>query len=174
MRSARGRAPAGRAARAARASVAGAALALALVGTLASGGCADLTITRPVDAIRVAIAHPSFSRDIQPILTETCASSIACHAGSSPQAGLWLTPDVVGPGQGTMAYVGLVNATAAFAPDLKRVRPFQPDSSFLLLMLGENATLRRGVRRMPLTSLPVPAPVIETIRNWIVDGAPNN
>ena len=166
--------PAPRRVSAARPAFAGAALALTLAGTLASGGCADLTIARPVDAIPVAIAHPSFARDIQPILTETCASSIACHAGASPQAGLLLTPDPVGPGEGTMAYVGLVNATSTSAPDLRRVRPFQPDSSFLPLMLGENATPRRGARRMPLTSLPVPAPVIETIRNWIVDGAPNN
>lgn len=141
-------------------------LAAAVALALGAAGCSDLTITRPVDAIPVAIAHPSFSRDIQPILTETCASSTACHSGATPQAGLNLSP--------SLAFTALVDVPATFAPDLRRVRPSRPDSSFVLMMLGENAARRRGARRMPLTSLPLPAPVIETIRNWIADGAPRN
>ena len=144
--------------------VAAAALAAAVAALAAA--CSDLSITRPVDAISTPIANPSLSRDIQPILTATCASSYACHAGPTPQVGLSLEPG--------RSYAHLVNVPAALLAPLLRVAPGNPDSSALMIMLGSDSAARRGLPRMPRTSYPLPDPVIQTIRNWITNGAPDN
>lgn len=145
-------------------SVAAATLVAATGG--GAGACTDLTITRPVDAISTPIANPSFSGDIQPILTVTCASSYACHAGPTPQRGLSLEPG--------LSYANLVNVPSASLPPLLRVEPGKPDSSALILRLDSSSVARRGLARMPFTTDPLPDPVVQTIRNWIANGAPNN
>jgi hypothetical protein len=142
------------------------AVAAVLLAALAGAACTDLTITRPVDAITAPIANPSLARDIQPILTATCAASNACHAGPTPQRGMSL--------EAGRSWANLVNVPSASLPPLLRVEPGQPDSSALLIRLDTNSTARRGLPRMPLTTYPLPDPVIQTIRNWIANGAPNN
>ncbi|MBI4541466.1 MAG: hypothetical protein HY705_00360 [Gemmatimonadetes bacterium] len=141
-------------------------VALAAAALTAATACADLSIERPVDAIRTPIDDPSFGGDIQPILTETCASSGACHAGATPQQDLSL--------EAGMSYASLVGVASRMVPALLRVRPFEPDSSYFLLIMSEDPAERRGNRRMPLTRYPMPSPVVQTIRNWIQGGAPNN
>jgi hypothetical protein len=145
----------------------GVAVAAALAGAaLATTGCADLTVRHPAEALSAPIADPSFSRDIQPILTETCASSDACHAGPTPQMGLSLEPG--------LSYARLVGVPSVTMAPLLRVEPGQPDSSALALRLDTSAAVREGLPRMPRTEYPLPAAVIQTIRNWIANGAPNN
>jgi len=136
---------------------------------LAAAACADLSFTTAVNRIEQPLANPSFRDDIAPLLAATCASSGACHAGPTPQQGLNLEPG--------SAWAALVNVAPQFptgaAPYL--VRPGFPDSSFFYRVLSPDVNVRLGFpSRMPLTSTPLPAPVVQTIANWIANGAPNN
>ncbi len=142
-------------------------LAAALLVT-AVAGCTDLSFTTPVQRIPVAIANPSFSRDIAPLLDRTCASTGACHFGPNAQQDLDLSL-----GQ---AYAEVVNVTPTnlFLAAPYRVRPGFPDSSFLYRVLSTDPVVRIGFTRMPLAPDSLPTPVVETIRNWIANGAPNN
>lgn len=140
--------------------------ALVLGLAAAAAACSDLGVRTAVDRIPVAIATPSFSADIAPLLDETCASSGACHGGAHPAAALDLSLG--------RAFASLVNAPSVVSPSLRRVRPGFPDSSFAFRALSDDPAYRLGYYRMPLTRTPLPAPVIETIRNWIVQGAQAN
>ncbi|HEX9730177.1 MAG TPA: hypothetical protein VGA37_16905 [Gemmatimonadales bacterium] len=120
--------------------------------------------TLPVDTIPPAAM---LSADVQPILTANCALS-GCHAaaGGGPAQGLNLSDG--------LAYAGLVDVDAVEAP-MKRVRPFQPDSSYLLHKLNGTAGTVGGIdTRMPLGRAPLSAAQIGIIRAWIQDGAQNN
>lgn len=128
--------------------------------------CSDLTMQPAANRITTPIASPSFTNDIEPILVETCASANACHSGASSQKGLRLDAG--------FAYANLVNVASTFDPNLMRVMPAFPDSSFFYLVMSEDLVTRRGYYRMPVTEYPMPAAVQQTIRNWILNGAPNN
>ena len=140
--------------------------ALALVAVLLTAGCADLDFTTAVETIPVAIADPSWRFDIAPVIGETCATSGACHGGPNPGGGFSLEP--------SQSRANLVNVASFARPPLMRVLPGQPDSSFFYLTTSTVATERLNYYRMPLTEYPLPAAVRETIRNWILDGAPDN
>jgi len=141
------------------------ALVVAAIAVLGAA-CEDLTVHTAVNSITTPIATPSFRADIAPILAETCASSGACHGGSSPQLGMNL-----GLGQ---AYANLVNVPSRTIQGMMRVRPGLPDSSFMFRVLSQDQNYRLGFYRMPLTQVPMPQPVVETIRNWILQGANDN
>lgn len=138
-----------------------------VVAALAAAACTDLTITRAADHISSAIANPSFGRDIAPVLRQTCGSASACHGGPQGQYGLVLE------GSDSAIYARIVNVKAAEDTSLMRIKPFVPDSSWLLLRLSDS-TLPPGFPRMPLTQLPLPLAVRQTIRNWIANGATLN
>jgi hypothetical protein len=140
--------------------------ALALVAALLAAGCADLDFTTAVATIPAAIADPSWRFDIAPVIGESCATSGACHSGPTPAGGLNLEP--------TQSRANLVNVASFARPPLMRVLPGQPDASFFYLTTSTVAAERMNYYRMPLTEYPLPAPVRETIRNWILDGAPDN
>jgi hypothetical protein len=133
-----------------------------------AAGCSDLSFTTAVNRIPVAIANPSFAQDIAPLLDRTCAASGACHFGPNAREGLDLSLG--------RAYAEIVNVTptTSFLAAPYRVRPGFPDSSFLYRVLSMDPVVRIGYTRMPLTPDPLPQPVVETIRNWIGNGAPNN
>ncbi len=123
-----------------------------------------------IDRIQVPLDSASFKNDIMPVLRVTCGSSGACHGvvgNSSPQLGLNLQND-------SAAYASLVNVPSSNFPNMMRVRPGLPDSSFMYRVLIPNPTYRLGYYRMPLTQLPLPFETTETIRNWILKGALNN
>jgi len=70
------------------------------------------------------------------------------------------------------AYGNLVGISARANPDLLRVDPGNPDDSFLIVKLeGGPADKFRGLR-MPLGGQPLSDTQIQTIRDWIIDGAP--
>lgn len=139
---------------------------LVLASLALAAACSDLAIEPAVDRITTPIASPSFTNDIEPILQETCASANACHSGPNAQKGLRLDAG--------FAYGNLVNVASTFDPNLMRVMPAFPDSSFFYLVMSEDLVTRRGYYRMPVTEYPMPAAVRQTIRNWILDGAPDN
>lgn len=143
--------------------------AVVLAGAVLLGACSGLETERAVDRIRMPLADPSWSADIAPLLRETCGSSGACHGGAAPQQQLLLE------GGDAALRAGLVDVPSRYLSNIMLVRPGQPDSSFLLLVMSDDIAVRRGFRyRMPPTSLVMPAAVQQTIRNWIASGAPNN
>lgn len=139
---------------------------LVLASLALAAACSDLTIEPAIDRITTAIDSPSLRNDIEPILQETCASSRACHAGANPQLGLNL--------EAGQAYGELVDVPSTWFGGMMRVRPGKPDSSLMLRALNDTASVRLGLTRMPMTRYPLPAAVQQTIRNWILNGAPNN
>jgi hypothetical protein len=104
--------------------------------------------------------------DVQPIFTANCALS-GCHAGSAPAAGQNLSA-----GQ---AWGNTVNVVSQQVPGLMRVRPLEPDSSYLVHKIqGSQGSVGGGGGRMPLGGAPLTADQIATIRAWITAGALNN
>jgi len=122
------------------------------------GGCC--TSTQPEDA-ELGIENPSFSDDIQPIFTQSCAVS-GCH-GSSTAGGLDLR-------QGR-SYAELVDAAAAGEPGRILVLPGNAGDSYLVIKLEGRQSIGS---RMPLGGTPLSAARINTIRNWITGGARDN
>jgi hypothetical protein len=94
--------------------------------------------------------------------------SAGCHNASDRADGL-----VLSEGDAYASLVGVVPANpAAASAGLRRVMPNQPDQSFLLIKLavpgpGEGS-------QMPLGAPPMSAPDIESIRAWILAGAPGS
>lgn len=97
------------------------------------------------------------------IFSVNCALS-GCHAGASPQQGMNLSE-----GQ---AFSNIVNVRSNEVPSLFRVEPGNPEDSYLFMKIT-GATGIVG-SRMPLGRSPLSSEEIETIRQWIEDGAQNN
>jgi hypothetical protein len=107
-----------------------------------------------------------FERDIQPIFTANCALS-GCHAGTSPQQGQNLSDG--------LAYQNIVNVNSNERPGMKRVLPFQPDSSYLVHKIqGDQASVGGQGGQMPLGMTPLTQQQINLIRAWITAGAKHN
>ena len=95
------------------------------------------------------------------ILNINCAVS-GCHSGASPPAGLNMTAP---------AYASLVNVASTEVPSLLRVRPSDPNNSYMIQKLEGTAAVGG---RMPLGGPFLDAATIARIRAWIAAGAPNN
>ena len=104
---------------------------------------------------------PNFT-DIQAaVFNQHCALS-GCHAGSNPPHGLNLSEG--------LAYGNLVGFPSAERPELKRIDPGNPGSSYLLKKIRGDADIVGA--RMPFGRAPLSDSLIELIRTWIEDGAP--
>jgi hypothetical protein len=130
----------------------------------AAAACADFAaVDDPAGGLPdVAVATPSFERDVRPIFVKRCATG-GCHSLGMQQAGLVLTAD--------SAYAALVDRPSTLRSGLVRVRPFHADSSWLIDMVGPDAERRGGRPRMPLASTPLTPNQIATLVNWIDQGA---
>jgi chitodextrinase len=108
----------------------------------------------------------SFSRDIVvAIFVPSCAAS-GCHSGARPARNLNLaTVD--------QAYTGLVNVASEQCPQVKRVAPGAPDSSYLLWKLAGSGPCFSG-SQMPKAGTSLTSAEISAIRSWILQGAPRN
>lgn len=130
------------------------------------GGCGNactLGQSCAAGACTCGAASVSFSADVQPIFTASCAAN-GCHKGIMPAQGLDLSAG--------KSYGGLVNIAAGECMDgRKRVLPGQPAQSYLIdKMMGVD--LCSGTQ-MPKLGL-LPSAQIETVSNWICAGALNN
>jgi hypothetical protein len=108
----------------------------------------------------------SLARDVQPIFTAHCAVQF-CHGEGSQVALLALDE-----GAAWASLVDVASATTA-CNAYKRVRPGEPDASYLLWKLAGAGPCLTGVR-MPKGGAPLPADDIARIRAWIAEGARNN
>jgi hypothetical protein len=121
--------------------------------TTTTGGGVDVTCSG---------ATPTLSGDVQPILTASCAVS-SCHKGSSPDKDLDLAE---GAAWGELVGVDAVECTG----DRLRVEPGAPEESYLVAkVLGVD--LCSGRRMPPPTRAPLDAAEIQTLVDWICNGA---
>jgi hypothetical protein len=95
------------------------------------------------------------------IFTPTCAVS-GCHSGPGAMLGLRLDAG--------SSYASLVNKASFYDTNgtLLRVKPGDPDASFLIQKLEPNPAFGD---RMPLTGCCLQQVTIDVIRQWIQDGA---
>jgi hypothetical protein len=104
----------------------------------------------------------SFASDVQPVLTQNCASA-GCHSGRRPSEGLSL---VAGE-----SYAALVNQPSASCSGRVLVVPDDLSASYLMdKLLGQN--LCSGTRMPKSGSLP--AQDLAAISSWICHGALND
>lgn len=113
----------------------------------------------------VEVVDARFLRDVYPIIERRCGIG-GCHSELSHQAGLYLTRD--------SARTALVNRASRLKDGEVLVRPGDATNSWLIIVLGDDATARKGVARMPLGSGALPANQVRTIMNWINRGAPDD
>ena len=108
----------------------------------------------------------TLSADVQPILTANCALS-GCHTGSNPQQGQNLSA-----GQ---TFSNVVNVASNELPTMDRVKPGQPDSSYLVHKIqGTHLQVGGSGDRMPRGRSPLSQDDINVIRAWIQAGAVSN
>lgn len=96
------------------------------------------------------------------IFTPTCAGS-GCHSGNNPPDGLRLTAGD--------AYSNIVNVPAVQNSQLMRIEPGNPDDSYLVRKIQGSGIV---ANRMPLGGPPLSQEEIQMIRQWVIEGAPNN
>lgn len=94
------------------------------------------------------------------VFTPICAG---CHGGATPRAGLTLTA-----GQ---AFGNIVNVNSTQVNSLFRIAPNDPDNSYLVQKIEGSAAVGG---RMPLGGAPLDPALIQTIRQWVSEGAQNN
>ena len=117
---------------------------------------------RIIPVIPPGNAPISFSADVQPIFTRSCAKSF-CHVSGAAFSGL-----VLEPGQ---AYANLVGVQSAEDPMLKRVEPGRSDLSYIIRKLEGTGF----PDRMPADGPPyLPDAEIQLIKDWIDEGALDN
>jgi len=109
--------------------------------------------------------------DIQPIFNRSCAL-VSCHSGAVPAQGQDLSPGV--------AYGQLVNVASTEQPRLKRVKPGDPNTSYLVRKIqgGPNISgvlMPNGCPGVPAAGAQCLMPdEIAAIVQWITECAPNN
>ena len=144
----------------------GIALGVAVAGSVLLG-CANFDT--PIDpaggAPDTLVPNPTFSADVLPIFEKRCSVG-GCHSFATRQAGLSLTADE--------AYALLVGVPSTLQPSRLRVRPSQPDQSWLVTMISADDGARQNFSRMPLATQPLTPNQIATIVRWIEQGALRN
>lgn len=93
------------------------------------------------------------------IFTPICSK---CHIGASAPEGLQLDAD--------HSYDMLIGVSSAEEPSLLRIKPGDPDDSYLVRKIEGAAGIDGG--QMPLGETPLPQAAIDAIRQWVTNGAP--
>lgn len=134
------------------------AVGMALTLGACGGGSSSPTSPSPSPGLQA-----TFSSINSQIFQVRCVS---CHntAGSAVNGGLNL--------ESSVAYQNLVNTPSTEQPGLRRVNPGDPDASYLVRKLEGTAGITGA--RMPLGGAPLTSDQINTIRQWITNGAQNN
>ena len=90
-----------------------------------------------------------------------------CHGDGA--GGLWLRFDVGGPGSERGDVGDVIGVPSTERPELWRVRPFDPERSYLMLKVAGDAGIDGDV--MPVGNGPDPR-IVSLVRAWIEAGAP--
>ena len=94
------------------------------------------------------------------VFTPICSK---CHIGAGAPHGLQL--------DAAHSYNLLVGVPSSEQPSLLRVKPGDPDDSYMVRKIEGAPGITGG--QMPLNETPLPQATINAIRQWITDGAPN-
>lgn len=132
--------------------------------------------------IAVAVATPTFTTDILPALQQGCnaGSALTCHGSPSPKG---FVSYATGAGRTpTDVWNDLVGATPANAPPppagWKRIAPGDVARSWLIEKVTSdnpgNASFGAYGTRMPQGNPNLCDATVQTLRNWIDRGAPND
>lgn len=102
-----------------------------------------------------------FTSQVEPLLKTSCAT---CHLTGQEAGAMALVPG--------KAYAALVDVPSAEMPGLMRVKPGDPDASYLVMKL-EGTHLEHGGSgaQMPFGAAPLTPEQIAPIRQWISEGA---
>ena len=106
---------------------------------------------------------PSF-QFIQETIFDTSCALAGCHAGANPPQGMSLSAGV--------AYANIVNVPSNEQPGVLRIAPGDPASSYLFQKITGAPSISGAV--MPLGRPPLSDEQINTIREWIEEGAEDN
>jgi len=137
-----------------------------LLLALVAAGCAGDGSTLGPDGKPGAEEVESPTKDItltqisEQIFAVSCAVS-GCHSGGAPAANMSLEADFVA-GE-------IIDIDSSERPELKRIDPGNPDSSYLLMKLRADDGIL-CCQMPPVGTLTDEQ--IEMIREWIADGAP--
>jgi hypothetical protein len=101
----------------------------------------------------------TFSSIQENVFTPICAT---CHSGAGAPHGLRLDAN---------SYALLVNVPSDEEPSILRVKPNDPDNSYLVQKIQGTAA---SGERMPAGMPALPQATIDTIRQWITNGATND
>jgi len=102
----------------------------------------------------------------QNVFTPRCTG---CHNGSQPAGGA--LPGSMDLRSGS-SFAGLVNVASLEQPTLMRVKPGEPDNSYVIHKI-EGAAGIAGAR-MPFGGPFLDQPTIDQVRSWVASGAQNN
>jgi len=105
-------------------------------------------------------ANNDFAQIQATIFTPVCTG---CHAGASAPVGLRLDAG--------NSYASLVNFASVEVPNLQRVNPGNPDTSYLVQKIQGIASVGG---RMPLGGPALTQAQIDLVRGWIAAGAPSS
>jgi len=132
-------------------------VASALVLLALAGGCTD-KVPPPAPVVTTSETPDS----VQAIFTARCAKS-GCHVTGTAAFNEFL--------EAGKSYAAIVNVPSGEVPALARIRPFLPDSSYLVKKIRGDADIRFA--RMPFDGPPYLSPAdSSTIVNWVTNGAP--
>jgi len=98
--------------------------------------------------------------NVQPIMTSSCATAEACHAGGR-------APDL-SPGS---TWPSTFRIRSAEDPGKDYVAPFDGTGSY---MLDKILGIQSAGARMPLGGAPLDPAQVDAVRNWILEGAADN
>ncbi|MEY4722388.1 MAG: hypothetical protein RIQ46_2113 [Pseudomonadota bacterium] len=102
-----------------------------------------------------------FQAEIAPLLASNCAT---CHLTGQEAGNMALIP--------AKAIESLVGVKSVEAPNLMRVVPGDPDTSYLVMKLEGTHMARGGTgAQMPFGAPPLPKEKIAKVRQWIAEGA---
>lgn len=103
---------------------------------------------------------PTFSQDVAPILRRECAK---CHGEKEQKARLDLT--------GPRAYESLVNAPSTEEKEILRVKPGDPEASYLWLKLEHRTAKGSGMPKGWFFASRLNEKDMAVIKSWILEGA---
>jgi hypothetical protein len=115
-------------------------------GAGSSGGSGSSTVTADFQSIQDNVFTPICSK---------------CHIGASAPEGLQL--------DAAHSYNLLVGVPSVEEPSFERVKPSEPDQSYMVLKIEGASGIDGG--QMPLGESPLPQATIDAIRQWITNGA---
>jgi hypothetical protein len=143
--------------------LAGAAAVTAGVSGCAGNGAGLNSNGQPIGSSGDGGGTVPLTADLQSIqanvFTPICSP---CHSGASAPEGLML--------DAAHSYNLLVGVPSAEVPTFDRVKPGDPDNSYIILKLQGSPGIVGS--RMPLNETPLPQSTIDVIRQWITNGAP--